>query len=141
MIYLEMEALKSSFLLFWQNIFNFKGVTSRKDYWFGFLSNIILIIIAFLLAALVASLIEDSPVAPVLGIPFLLVMIVYSLGYFVGTISMYFRRMRDIGKTTTFAVILMVLGAIPYLGIIPGFYSLYLVCLPSMRKQLDSNTD
>ena len=135
-LFLFVQPLKDAFILFWQNIFNFKGVTTRKDYWFGYLSNIILMILVGIFVGVVASIIGDSSIAPIFGIPFGLVALVYLLGYIVGSISIYFRRMRDIGKTVTFAVILMVCGAIPYIGIIPGFYSLYLVCQPSIRKQL-----
>ena len=129
-----MEPLKDAFILFWQNIFDFRGVTTRKDYWFGYLANLILIILVGIVAVVISSIVGDSFITPVVGITFGVVILVSFLGYILGSISIYFRRMRDIGKTATFAVILMVCAAIPYVGIIPGLYSLFLVCQPSIGK-------
>ena len=133
------EDILIGFVLFWEKTFDFKGITSRKEYWCGTLSNVILFCGLFIFSGMISAINSTTPPAQeqleAINNPFSLMfytaVVIYCLWFFIGLISIYYRRMRDIGKSAFFAFILQVLTAIPYLGIIPGIYTIYLMCKPS----------
>ncbi len=136
-----MDDIKISFLLFWNKSFDFKGITSRKEYWCGTLSNVIIFCGLFLFSGVISSInstttpTQEQEYAALNGDPLSLMfstaVVIYCIWFFIALISIYYRRMRDIGKSAMFSLTLQVLTAIPYLGIIPGIYTIYLMCKPS----------
>ena len=81
-----------SYKIFWTKAFDFRGRSSRSEYWWAYLANII---IYFLLAIFVGI---SSAISETLGLLFNLIYIFYSLGQFIPSISICIRRVRDMGK-------------------------------------------
>ena len=89
-----------------------------------------------LLFILTAKFYEEFLISRVLSAIFLTFFILNSAIYTIGSTTIFFRRMNDIGKKKIFSLILFVLGKIPPIGIFVSFYTLYLLIKPS-SKNLD----
>lgn len=86
-----------SFGLFWKNIFNFSGRTTRRDYWLATLGLYIGCVIMVVIFLLVSMFFGENDV--ILTLLFALVMFIYLLAASIATISMQVRRFHDIGKS------------------------------------------
>ena len=101
-----LEAYKS----FWTRAFDFKGRTSRADYWWAVLASFLVAFVLLILSAISESL-----------------SVFYALYYFAGIIpnlSMSIRRVRDMGKSWQWIFI----NFIPIAG---GIWFLIILCRPS----------
>ena len=104
---------------FWTKAFDFKGRSTRSEYWWAYLANII---IYFLLAIFVGI---SSAISETLGLLFNLIYILYALGQFIPSISICIRRVRDMGKAWPWIFI----NLIPIIGAI---WYIVLLCQPSL---------
>ena len=110
---------------YWTKAFDFKGKTSRKDFWFAVLANYLVLLIYFLFVLLPASLINENFAT--------LMFSIYSLYVFAQQIpswSMSVRRLRDSGKAWQWVFINFVL-------LIGNLYFVYLLCKPSLDSDFD----
>ena len=107
--------------IFWKKAFDFKGRSTRSEYWWAYLTNII---IYFLLAIFVGI---SSAINETLGLLFSLIYILYSLGQFIPTLSIIIRRVRDMGKGWQWIFI----NLIPFFGAI---WFIFILCQPSLPK-------
>ena len=128
-----------SLLLAWKNAFVFKGKTSRKDFWFYQLANIILSITLNITQNLFAnlqyaslpsdSLVNDfsllSVIFAVLSQTIQIISFFYLLGSLIVSLSIQVRRLNDISKKWVWIFIQI----IPILG---SIYFIYLMCQPSI---------
>ena len=108
-----------SYKFFWKKAFDFKGRSTRSEYWWAYLANII---IYFLLAILVGI---SSAIDETLGLLFNLIYVLYSLGQFIPSISIIIRRVRDVGKGWQWIFI----NLIPFVGAI---WFIIILCRPSL---------
>ena len=100
---------------FWKNYVNFKGRSTRSDYWYALLAHFI---ISFALG-FVGGFLGSA----VLAITTVL-MLVYSLAMMIPALAICVRRLHDTGKSGWF----LLLSFIPLIG---GFILLIFYCLPS----------
>ena len=128
-----------SFILAWKKPFDFKGKTSRKDFWLYELATILLFIVinfvqnisinfsyAFIESG---SLLLLSEIFAVVAQTISLVSFLFTLGSLITGISISVRRLRDISKKWTWIFIQL----IPILGNI--YFYLYLMTRPSKYNQ------
>ena len=108
-----------SYKIFWTKAFQFKGRSTRSEYWWAYLANSI---INLLLAIFVGI---SSAINETLGFLFSLIYVLYSLGQIVPSISICIRRVRDMGKgwQWIFINLMPIVGAIWYI---------VLLCQPSL---------
>ena len=84
------------------NYINFKGCTSRRDYWYVFLFNIIIGMIIFILA-------ELTGVEQISYLSF-----IYELATIIPSISISIRRLHDTNKSGWYYLLILV----PFIGTI-----------------------
>ena len=110
----------NSYISFWKKSFDFKGVSSRKDFWMGAVLPNTIVSIVLVIIALIASLINEY-----LGLFFWVIYILFGLGSMIPSIAISIRRIRDIGKEWYWIFI----NFAPCVG---GFWFIYLMCQPSI---------
>lgn len=112
----------NGFKLFWVRAFDYKGRTSRSEFWWGVLGNAIIMVALIIL--LVISLTCFKPVIN----PFSKVMIaafaLFCVVEMLPSITLIIRRMHDIGRSGYYLFVLF----IPIVGFI---WYIYLVTRPS----------
>ena len=104
---------------FWTKAFDFKGRSTRSEYWWAYLANIII----YLLLAIFVGI--SSAINETLGLLFNLIYFLYALGQFIPSISICIRRVRDMGKSWPWIFI----NLIPIIGAI---WYIVLLCQPSL---------
>ncbi len=91
------------FLRTWKEIINFRGRTSRKDAWMGHLTNLIP---SFFLIKYVDNIVEFLQFTWLQWL-FTIAFVIYAFGLLLAYTSMYFRRIRDAGRSWKFGLILL----------------------------------
>ena len=110
----------NSYKIFWTKGFDFKGVSTRNEYWLGaVLANFIVSLLLFILVRISLVINEN------LGLFFNFIYILYTLGQFIPSISICIRRVRDMGKGWQWIFI----NLIPIVG---GIWYVVLLCQPSI---------
>ena len=123
----EFEEFKNFYLLLFKNAFRFGGRATRKEYWYGIISHyIILAIISLILIPILDS--TTNTFAQLCGG---IVLFSYCFPTLIGLLSIYYRRMRDVGKSSWFSFSFQVLSAIPLLGIPFWIGTFAFLCQPS----------
>ena len=97
----------SAQLKLWARIFDYKGKSSRKEYWFAFILEAVLFALAFVNVTL--------SFIPVLIVHYLFLVIgllifLYLFVSIVPWISLTVRRLRDGGKSVWWALLMLVVG-------------------------------
>ena len=117
--------LWTGFKLFWIRAFDYKGKSSRREFWWGVFANSIIML------ALIALLIVSLTCLQEVINPFSIVMIIlfslFCIVEFIPSITLIIRRMHDIGKSGFYVWIL----CIPIFGLIWYFT---LVTRPSVKN-------
>ena len=108
-----------SYKTFWTKAFDFKARSTRSEFWWAYLANII---IYFVLAIFVGI---SSAINETLGLLFNLIYILYALGQIIPSIAISIRRVRDMGKSWQWIFI----NLIPIVG---GIWYIVLLCQPSL---------
>ena len=109
----------NAYKTFWTKAFDFKGRSTRSEYWWAYLANFIII---FLLAIFVGI---SVAINETLGLLLNLIYILFTLGQFIPSISICIRRVRDMGKGWQWIFI----NLIPIVGAI---WYIVLLCQPSL---------
>ena len=110
----------NSYKKFWKKGFDFKGRSTRNEYWLGaVLANFIVSISLFIIVVISTAINEN------LGLFFYLIYILYTLGQFIPSISICIRRVRDMGKGWQWIFI----NFIPIAG---NIWYFVLLCQPSL---------
>ena len=103
---------------FWTKAFDFKGVSTRSQFWWSYLATTIIYIFLSIITGIGAGL-NDS-LGKLLGLIFIL----FGLGVIIPSISICIRRTNDAGKAWPWIFINLVpLG---------GIYYIVLLCQPSL---------
>ena len=107
-----------AYKLFWTKAFDFKGVSTRSEFWYSYLANIIIYLLLNILTGIGMAI--NEWLGGLIGI----VLLLFSLGIIIPSISVSVRRTNDAGKAWSWIFINLVpLG---------GFYYIYLLCQPSL---------
>ena len=122
---------------FVRNLLNINGISSRREYWMSLLVAFQPVLFSSLLFILTAKFYEEFLISRILSAIVLTCFILNSAIYTIGSTTIFFRRMNDIGKTKIFSLILFVLGKIPPIALFVGFDTLYLLVKPSSSRNLD----
>ena len=126
---------------FIRNLININGISSRREYWMSLLIAFQPVWFSSLLFFLTSKFYDKFLISKVLSIIFLICFLLNSAIYTVGSTTIYFRRMNDIGKKKIFSLILFVLGKIPPIAFFVVFYTLYLLVKPSLNRELKNLKD
>lgn len=121
-----------AFKLFFTRAFDFKGRSSRKEFWLGVLPNAIIMLI--LIGLLVYALIGFEKTINTFSAVMIVIFALFCLIELLPSISLILRRMRDIGKSGIYIFVLF----IPIVGFI---WYIYLVTRPTdCYKNEDNGT-
>ena len=126
---------------FVKNLININGISSRREYWMSLLVAFQPVWFSSFLFFLTSKFYDKFLINRVLSIIFLICFLLNSAIYTVGSTTIYFRRMNDIGKKKIFSLILFVLGKIPPIAFFVVFYTLYLLVKPSLNRDLTNLKD
>ena len=107
-----------AYKLFWKKAFDFKGVSTSSEFWYSYLATTIIYVLLYIISFI--GLAINEWVGAIIGF----VLLLFSLGIIIPSISISIRRTNDAGKAWSWIFINLVpLG---------GFYYLYLLCQPSL---------
>ena len=104
---------------FWIKAFDFKGVSTRSQFWWSYLATNIL----YFLLSIIAGI--GSAINEYLGALLGLVLLLFILGLIIPSISISIRRTNDAGKAWPWIFI----NLVPFVG---SIYYIVLLCQPSV---------
>jgi uncharacterized membrane protein YhaH (DUF805 family) len=114
------------YLMVWKKFAQFDGRSRRKEYWMFTLFNLLAVVLLAAIALAGIAVSQDN--GPLLFIPIAL----YGLAALIPSIAAATRRFHDIGKSGWILFLLIVLGIIPFVGIVCGIIQLVFLCQDSV---------
>ncbi len=108
--------LSNGFKLFWKRAFDYKGYTSRSEFWWGVLGNALIMLV--LLALLIVSLTCMPTPINNFSVTMIVLFSLFCLVELLPSITLIIRRMHDIGRSGYFLFVLF----IPIVGFIWYIY-------------------
>lgn len=116
------EAYKKS----WKGYVDFEGRSTRSDYWFVYLVNVLITFAYFLLQAVFGGLVAvtESSFLAVISLILLLIFFAYGIAAFLPSIALTVRRLRDAGYNWPYIFVTF----IPFVGWI---ILIVLLCKPT----------
>ena len=121
---------------FWKGYVDFKGRSTRSDYWFAYLANMLTVIAFYVLLAIfggIASATESSFLA-VISFIILFIFFAFGIAAILAGIAVTVRRLRDAGYNWPYIFI----SLIPFVGI---FILIFLLCQPTEVEVPSKNVD
>ena len=111
---------------FWKGYVDFKGRSTRSDYWFAVLANILVLWAVGILAGIFIGANDGSAEGPLgtIAILLILAMLIYGLAVVLPFIAIQVRRLRDAGYHWAFIFFRFAVG-------IGGIVLLILFCQPT----------
>lgn len=111
---------------FWKGYVDFEGRSTRSDYWFVYLVNVLITFAYFLLQAVFGGLVAvtDSSFLAVISLILLLIFFAYGIVAFLPSIALTVRRLRDAGYNWPYIFV----AFIPFVGWI---ILIVLLCKPT----------
>ena len=111
---------------FWKGYVDFEGRSTRSDYWFVYLVNVLITFAYFLLQAVFGGLVAvtDSSFLAVISLILLLIFFAYSIAALLPGIAVTVRRLRDAGYNWAYIFI-------PFIPVVGIFIFIYLLCKPT----------
>ena len=121
---------------FWKGYVDFEGRSTRSDYWFVYLVNVLITFAYFLLQAVFGGLVAatESSFLAVISLILLLIFFAYGIAAFLPSIAITVRRLRDAGYNWPYIFIPL----IPFVGI---FIFIFLLCQPTKVDEPFNNFD
>ena len=121
---------------FWKGYVDFEGRSTRSDYWFVYLVNVLITFAYFLLQAVFGGLVAatDSSFLAVISLILLLIFFAYGIAACLPGIALTVRRLRDAGYNWPYIFIPL----IPFVGI---FIFIFLLCQPTKVDEPFNNFD
>ena len=121
---------------FWKGYVDFKGRSTRSDYWFVYLVNVLITFAYFLLQAVFGGLAAatDSSFLAVISLILLLIFFAYGIAACLPGIALTVRRLRDAGYNWPYIFI----SLIPFVG--PIIF-IFLLCQPTKVEVPLNNVD
>lgn len=132
--------MKEAYLSFWKNYINFRGKSTRSEYWVPTLVHMFLLLLAMVLMFTTKN--AEAPFA----ILMMVIVILFAIASFVPSIAVTARRLHDVGRSAKMLIVYYVLSFIAgafenmdsfagilfnALFIIVALYVLVLTLLPS----------
>mgnify|MGYP000748974872 FL=1 len=111
---------------FWKGYVDFEGRSTRSDYWFAYLANMLTVVAFYVLLAVfggIASATESSFLA-VISLILLLIFFAYGIAACLPGIAVTVRRLRDAGYNWPYIFV----AFIPFVG---GIILIVLLCKPT----------
>ena len=121
---------------FWKGYVDFEGRSTRSDYWFAYLANMLTVIAFYVLLAIfggIASATESSFLA-VISFIILFIFFAFGIAAILPGIAVTVRRLRDAGYNWPYIFI----SLIPFVGI---FILIFLLCQPTKVEVPLNNVD
>ena len=111
---------------FWKGYVDFEGRSTRSDYWFVYLVNVLITFAYFLLQAVFGGLVAvtESSFLAVISLILLLTFFAYGIAAFLPSIALTVRRLRDAGYNWPYIFVTF----IPFVGWI---ILIVLLCKPT----------
>ena len=111
---------------FWKGYVDFEGRSTRSDYWFVYLVNVLITFAYFLLQAVFGGLVAvtESSFLAVISLILLLIFFAYGIVAFLPSIALTVRRLRDAGYNWPYIFV----AFIPFVGWI---ILIVLLCKPT----------
>ena len=141
--------MKEAYLSFWKNYINFRGKSTRSEYWVPTLVHMFLLLLAMVLMFTTKN--AEAPFA----ILMMVIVILFAIASFVPSIAVTARRLHDVGRSAKMLIVYYVLSFIAgafenmdsfagilfnALFIIVALYVLVLTLLPSRHVSSDNYT-
>lgn len=104
---------------FWKGYVDFEGRSTRSDYWFAYLANMLTVIAFYVLLAIFGGIARATESSFLAVISFIILFIFFAFG-----IAVTVRRLRDAGYNWAFIFIPL----IPFVG---GIIFIVLLCQPT----------
>lgn len=108
--------LSKGFKLFWTRAFDYKGYSSRSEFWWGVLGNTLIMLT--LIALLIVSLTCFTPQINTFSVVMIVLFALFCVVELLPSITLIIRRMHDIGRSGFFIFVLF----IPVIGYIWYIY-------------------
>ena len=120
---------------FWKGYVDFEGRSTRSDYWFVYLVNVLITFAYFLLQAVFGGLVAvtESSFLAVISLILLLIFFAYGIAACLPGIALTVRRLRDAGYTWPYIFTIF----IPFVGWI---ILLVLLCKPTKVESPFNNS-
>lgn len=111
---------------FWKGYVDFEGRSTRSDYWFAYLANMLTVVAFYVLLAVFGGIAgaTDSSFLAVISLILLLIFFAYGIAACLPGIAVTVRRLRDAGYHWAYIFIPL----IPFVGI---FIFIFLLCQPT----------
>ena len=111
---------------FWKGYVDFEGRSTRSDYWFAYLANMLTVVAFYVLLAVFGGIAgaTDSSFLAVISLILLLIFFAYGIAACLPGIALTVRRLRDAGYHWAYIFIPL----IPFVGI---FTFIFLLCQPT----------
>ena len=121
---------------FWKGYVDFEGRSTRSDYWFVYLVNVLITFAYFLLQAVFGGLAAatDSSFLAVISFIILFIFFAFGIAAILPGIAVTVRRLRDAGYNWPYIFIPL----IPFVGI---FIFIFLLCQPTKVEVPLNNVD
>lgn len=121
---------------FWKGYVDFEGRSTRSDYWFAYLANMLTVVAFYVLLAVFGGIAgaTDSSFLAVISLILLLIFFAYGISAVLPCIAVAVRRLRDAGYHWAYIFIPL----IPFVGI---FILIFLLCQPTKVEVPLNNVD
>jgi uncharacterized membrane protein YhaH (DUF805 family) len=113
------------YLMVWRKYAEFSGRSRRSEYWMFVLFNLLAMFALVMLGGVGVAISQDY--GAVLFVPF----VVYVLALIIPSLAVGVRRFHDSGKSGGLYALLIVLGIIPFVGLICSIIQIVILCLDS----------
>ena len=110
---------------FWKGYVDFEGRSTRSDYWFAYLANMLTVVAFYVLLAVFGGIAgaTDSSFLAVISLILLLIFFAYGIAACLPGIAVTVRRLRDAGYNWPYIFV----AFIPFVG---GIILIVLLCKP-----------
>ena len=111
---------------FWKGYVDFEGRSTRSDYWFAYLANMLTVVAFYVLLAIFGGIASatDSSFLAVISLILLLIFFAYGIAACLPGIAVTVRRLRDAGYNWPYIFV----AFIPFVG---GIILIVLLCKPT----------
>jgi uncharacterized membrane protein YhaH (DUF805 family) len=113
------------YLMVWRKYAEFDGRSQRKEYWMFALFNGLAAIVLGAIGGLGAALWDHR------GVPLFIPLVIYALAGIIPSLAVATRRFHDTGKSGWMLLLLIVLGCIPFVGVIAAIIQIVFLCKDS----------
>ena len=121
---------------FWKGYVDFEGRSTRSDYWFAYLANMLTVVAFYVLLAVFGGIAgaTDSSFLAVISLILLLIFFAYGIAACLPGIAVTVRRLRDAGYNWPYIFV----AFIPFVG---GIILIVLLCKPTKVEYPFNNSN